>query len=706
MPIRVATATAKGALQAREELHDLRIELEQVRLSTTEKIDAVQADRDAIAEARLGLMACLAHKEKRLIAVEAEAREKIAQAVSEAEERVMASEAASQKHQEEAAAAAQEASVLRLELASLTEEHAKREIALSSSCAHCDASLKEAEAARAAAAEAQRTVDELRLLAERSTELSNKLEERKAAVKAGDIRSQQLEKVLEKTRLDARRAVEALKEQDRVTLALENDLSKTEARLREAIAKEKEAISKANTLDERTSFLEGALLQVRADVESKEWRIEDLCAQVADLKGAALEAQSETTSWRCKAEEAARRLDELAEQRTTDIEDGLRTLHAMEEEVSALKSAARRKDLEVRALRNELLTAQNGDAPANLSLLDDITKLHEKIAQLESALSKHREESGVNAASTAADAALIQHLEERLVESENQVAAAHAGRAAVLTECHNLRAALQVASAEVERSKCCAEKAQQDRDEAAAVSASAVTTLQREKQELREALEEAREIMSLMKTPEDVDAALANQQALLREANLSVLDQLKESLHAEIRNAEAMKSDLAAKLTATNEKWNSVSEEVKTLRKELEEKGAEARRLADERAALLCVVGELQTALETHENRHADARVKLQGKFEEQKRELEDARSKIRATEAFIEKLAAVKMRESRVFDEGDATSFGVGVENENPIVKTQMIGAKKDIAAVQSRGGRPLGKVDANSGARQNLFF
>jgi chromosome segregation ATPase len=603
---------------------------------------AFSKEKDAMAEERLQMEAVLAHREKKLLALEAECKAKIAQAITEAEERVAKAEVQEDKLKAEAQAAVAAAALAQAEV----------EAAKTSK----EGALKEAETAK------------------------RQLEERRAAVKAGDIRAAQLEQRVAALQKQLAFAQKEVRDQDGVTLDLENQLSTTENELKSLKPLAEASFARVGELEKRVAQLEAGAQDAASDLESKDWRIDDLITQVNDLRDALRESQSETDAARATVDATRERLADLAAQRTADIEDGLNTLRHLEEEVSALKSAAARKELAARAAQEELAVLRSNnaavagdDADNRAALTTEVARLRARVAQLQSNLSK-RKTAG------AADRAVVEEMEKRLVEAEGRVAAAQAARATATTEVGRLRSAIQVKDAEISSLRSELEMAMQAN---ASLREAAVhaEVLENKVKELEEALVEGAseleaknwrldDLLDQVNDLRDEAAAAeehrlaaeqAHQLALLEQRETlqvdtkKVVESLKKQSLEEVQALKTSASQLETRLQKAEASITTLKEKLRTAKTASKKRDMEVKQLTEERSALMSTVQDLQDALKSQEEKHMDTARRLTST----QAELKSAQGQISATESLIEKLAVMKGAAAGQTNKASATAVG-----------------------------------------------
>ena len=135
------------------------------------------------------------------------------------------------------------------------------------------------------------------------------LEERNAAVKAGEIKIARLEDELVSVRSKWLSEQELSKERDDACLALENELSTLENATEVLRQGETEALGKIQMMSQRITEMEAQTAVMSEQLESKDWRIRDQDAQISDSRDALLCANNKITD---AQEELARMAAELA----------------------------------------------------------------------------------------------------------------------------------------------------------------------------------------------------------------------------------------------------------------------------------------------------------------------------------------------------------------------------------------------------------
>ncbi|KAH7619335.1 hypothetical protein NADE_006179 [Nannochloris sp. 'desiccata'] len=643
--------------------------------SLKSKLDAQSSEfskeKVAMAEERLQLEATLAHREKKLLALEAENKAKVAQAIIEAEERMAKAEAQEDmlKSDAQAAVAAEAAAQAKIEAANSSKA----------------AALKEAEAAK------------------------RQLEERRAAVKAGDIRAAQLETRVAALQKQLAFAQKEVKDQDAVALDLENQLSATENELKCLKPLAETSFARVIELENRVAELEAGAQDAASDLESKEWRIDDLVCQVKDLRCALSESRSETDAARATVEATRERLADLAAQRTGDIEDGLKTLRKLEEEVSALKSKAARKEFAARAAQEELAVLRSGNTLAagnddnRAALTTEVARLRVKMSQLQSNLTKRK-------AAGAADRAVVEEMEKRLVEAEGRVAAAQAARATATAEMGRLRSVIQIKDAEISSLRSETEIAVRAN---AGLREAAVhgDVLKNNVKELEEALVESAseveaknwriddlldQVNDLKEAARDAQGeatvaeelrlaaeqghrnALALQRETLRAEREISINFLKEQFLQQIEGLENSASQLEKRLQRAEASIATLKEKLRTANTASKRRDSEVKVLTKERSALMSTVQDLQNALKSQEESHMETAKRLQST----QAELKSAQSKISATESLIEKIAVMK---------------GAGQD------KARVAAGGKENGGLVSAGGKLLSQAMAAAAQQKN---
>jgi chromosome segregation ATPase len=589
-------------------------------------------EKHAMAEERLQLEATLAHREKKLLALESETKAKVDQAIAEAEERVAKAEAREDMLKAEAQVAVAAAAAAQAEIEAANSSKA--------------AALREAETA------------------------NRQLEERRAAVKAGDIRAAQLETRVAALQKQLAFAQKEVKDQDSVALDLENQLSATENELKCLKPLAETSFARVLELENRVAELEAGAQDAASELESKEWRNDDLVCQVNDLCDALRESQSETDAARATVEATRERLADLAAQRTGDIEDGLKTLRKLEEEVSALKSTAARKELAARAAQEELAVLRSSNISAvgnddkSAALTSEVAHLRAKLSQLQSNLTKRK-------TAAAADKAVVDEMERRLVDAEGRVAAAQAARATATAEVGRLRSAIQIKDAEISSLRSEIEIAVQANAglREAAVHADVLKTNMKE---LEEALVESAseveaknwriddlldQVNDLKEAARDAqgEATIAEEQRLAAEQGHQrdlalqrdtlqaekeiAVNCLKEESLQEVQELKNSASQLEKRVHTAEASITALKEKLRTAQNSSKKRDSEVQRLTEERSALMSSVQDLQDTLKSQEESHIETAKRLQNT----QAELKSAQSKISATESLIEKLAVMK---------------------------------------------------------------
>jgi len=638
-------------------------------------------ERHAMAEERLQLEATVAHREKKLLALEAETKAKVAQAIAEAEERVAKAEAQEEILKAEAQAAVAAAAAAQAEIETANSSKA--------------AALKEAETA------------------------SRQLEERRAAVKAGDIRATQLETRLAALQKQLAFAQKEVEDQDAVALDLENQLSATENELKCLQPLAETSFARVLELESRVAELEAGAQDAASDLESKEWRNDDLLCQVNDLRDALRESQSETDAARATVEATRERLADLAAQRTGDIEDGLKTLRKLEEEVSALKKTAANKELAARAAQEELavLRSSNISAVGNddnrAALISEVARLRAKVSQLQCDLTKRK-------TAAAADKAVVEEMEKRLVEAEGRVAAAQAARATAAAEVGRLRSAIHDKDAEMSNLRSEIEIAVQANAglREAAVHADVLET---NVKELEEALVDSSseveaknwriddildQVNDLKEAARDAqgEAIVAEEQRLAAEqGHQKDLALQRETLQAEkeialnclkkqslqqVQKLEKSASQLEKRLKTAEASITALKEKLCNAKTASKKRDSEVKQLTQERSALMSTVQDLQDALKSQEGSHVETAKRLQ----RTQAELKTAQSKISATESLIAKIAVMRGAGQ---DKGKVAAGGK--ENGGPLSAGGKLSQQAMAAAAQEKNA-PLRPRSGNT--------
>jgi chromosome segregation ATPase len=189
-----------------------------------------------------------------------------------------------------------------------------------------------------------------------------------AAMKAAGIRISQLEvqvKKLEKFLHSEKKENEHL---NVVILDLENQLSAVENALSRKEVEQNERNKQIANLELEKSDLEEKLRHALSDVEAREWRIEDLKTQVGDL----IEFE------KANAESMHAQMMEMASQSVADIEEGLRAFRALDVEVEKLKVVNGQAKGQLQPTEKEMMqktTKHNrGGVSMNKSRKDDMNK--------------------------------------------------------------------------------------------------------------------------------------------------------------------------------------------------------------------------------------------------------------------------------------------------------------------------------------------
>ena len=598
----------------RPDIAELRAEIHTLHAKLAANEQEFVSEKAAMKEELLQMTANLAHREKKLHAVQAEAQQQIHRAITEAEGRVVVGAA----------------------------------------------STEEVEKAKAATAVAQAETEKVK----------RQLEERRAAVKAGDIRAAQLESRVISLQKKLSLAENASQGQDGVTLDLENQLSATENELRMLKTTSEDAISYAASLEARVVELEASNDELASASISKDWRIEDLVLQVNDLREAMKDAQTEADSARAAMEATRGYLADLAAQRTEDIESSLKMLRSLEEEVSAVKSAASRKEMALKAAEEELVVLRSGKAGSDngaAALATELAAMRSKAVQLEAALTKSQTIG-------ASEKAVVEEMERRVVEAEGRVAAAQAARATATAELSTLRAALderdstivslmqvidEIGASETEMAAQMEEKIQN----LEAAVADSVSDLQSKEWRIDDLVAQIKELRDV--SAEDMEmalqersaaeqvhqAALVEQREILEAQRQATIEKMKgerqvatekmnEERLSEVKLAEVKLSELQQAVDEAEERVEQLQQDLVAAKDLGKKRSVEVRQLTEERAILMKTVHELQHAFKENEDEHVDAVARLQAT----EMELSVAQGKIAATEKLISKLAATKM--------------------------------------------------------------
>lgn len=518
------------------------------------------------------------------------------------------------------------------------EDASERNLSLDQALKVSKAAAEEAKTSTAKATEGYAS------LASEKERLVRQLEERRAAVKAGDLRNQNLENQVWSLKDNIKELQILLKERDEVTLDLENQLSSAENKLERS----EEAHRNNDTLQKRITDLEEELQLVRSDVEAREWRIEDLVTQVNDLRTALKESERETLDYKRRTAETTHQLTEMAALRAADIEEGLATLRKVGEEVTVLKAAAGKKDTEAAMLKQQLKVLQRTEkasAPGNEPLQQEVHHLQKQVVILEKTL-KDAHKAAANKAS--ADAAVIQEFERRVVEAEQRAADAHQENARAIDKTQKLKAWKNNFSSELFAMKSQLLCLQQELSAKEAANRAALEVASKETDAAKKALLSALNDMKSMKTDDQVEEQLEQQSATLRAEHVVSLEEFAASRQAELDSAveksaalESRLKDVIAEKVALEEALHSAMEQADEQHSTYER---ETKQLKEERSALMAVIDELQEALKGVEERY-------QKSMDALKKDLAVSNGKIQATESLIDQLAAkAKLRDSMPF--------------------------------------------------------
>ena len=623
---------------------------------------------------------------------------------------------------------------------------AHREKRLVAVQAETEEHIKAAGAEAEASEEAMKT--QLKSLQENFDKVKSRIEGSKAAVKAADIRTSRMEQEIVGLKKTLVEKDEALKHADEVALDLENQLSVAENELRELRQWKHEELV---PMQQRLASLESDLQESTMTIESRDWRIEDLVAQLEDLRDALKNAETEGEAARQQAvaatsalEASRQQLGELAALRTTDIEEGLKTLRGLEEEVGALKAAAAKKELvtraalaEVAVLRRqaaavatvatvatdgeevqneEVEVSSSCDATVSLALAEETASVRQRCDRLQASLAHAKTNAAANKAG-------LQELERRLVEAEERIASTEAERNQAVATATALVSRVEAGDAEIASLRSNLSTAMQS-SLGLRQSFGRVAELEARVEELEQEVGgltsdlEAREwrIEDLSTQVEELRDALreANSEyEAMEESHARELDEQRKALKAQrgaaVQRVVVEKNDEITRLKeqhgkeiqCVGEEWGQKVEESEKKLKQVEKGVA---RLEEERTALLSMVEELQGAMKRQEGKYEEAVAKLKETrtvLGVKNGELAAAKGKIKATEELIETLAAMKTTKKKDSGNGGGEEVMVqykymdGKENDGVGMQKKNKGgggkAATTTVVVSPRGKGPL---------------
>lgn len=424
--------------------------------------------------------------------------------------------------------------------------------------------------------------------------LKRRVEERAAAVKAGELRAARLEDELAAAKSQLAANKDLAEQRDQACLDLENDLSAME-RQHEAL---KQTASQAELsladMTAKVAVCESKIKDLESDVESKEWRVNDLQAQVVDLKEALFSSTSDLQA-------AQQRVEELA----TDVEARDWRIKDLSTELANLKFAVNK----IEGIKMEL---------------------EARTAQLEKEVGEYQ--------------GTVQHLKEQLsLVAEVTQRDADEGQAALLALKDRVKSLSDHAGrrdAEVEQIKVAMTKnIAQELDAARQAHSAALEGAVKMHAEAEAAA--TAKVHRLKSAAEQAKKTVETLKVQLEEAELARRYAMKQSAH-QLKEVDAKRA--AAEVVGANQAAN--------LQRQLAVLSSKHKKAAAERDAVSDALKALKDAFQDSEHRHKEGRKMLEQKVEGLRKEVELTREALMAAEAAQLTSGGVREREEEQKEE------------------------------------------------------
>jgi chromosome segregation ATPase len=402
------------------------------------------------------------------------------------------------------------------------------------------------------------------------------VEERAAAVKAGELRAARLEDELTAAKSQLAAHKDLAEQRDQACLDLENDLSSIE-RQHEAL---KQTASHAELsladMTAKVAVCESRIKDLESDVESKEWRVNDLQAQVVDLKEALFSSTSD--------------------------------LQAAQQCVEELST-----DVEARDWRIKDLSTQLANLKCAVNTMEGIKmELEAHTAELEKEV---REYQGT-----------VQHLKEQLsLVAEGTQRDADEGQAALLVLKDRVKSLSEHAArrdAEVEQLKVTMRKnIAQELDAARQAHSAALEEAVKTHAEAEAAA--TAKVHRLKSAAEQAKKTVETLKVQLEEAELARRYAMQQSAH-QLKEVDAKRA--AAEVAGATQAAN--------LQRQLAVLSSKHKKAAAERDAVTDALKALKDAFQDSEHRHKEGRKMLEQKVDALRKEVELTREALMVAEA------------------------------------------------------------------------
>ena len=402
------------------------------------------------------------------------------------------------------------------------------------------------------------------------------VEERAAAVKAGELRAARLEDELTAAKSQLAAHKDLAEQRDQACLDLENDLSSME-RQHEAL---KQTASQAElSLDDMTAKVavcESKIKDLESDMESKEWRVNDLQAQVVDLKEALFSSTSD--------------------------------LQAAQHCVEELST-----DVEARDWRIKDLSTQLANLKCAVNTMEGIKmEMEAHTAELEKEVREYQ--------------ATVQHLKEQLsLVAEGTQRDADEGQAALLVLKDRVKSLSEHAArrdAEVEQLKVTMRKnIAQELDAARQAHSAALEEAVKTHAEAEAAA--TAKVHRLKSAAEQAKKTVETLKVQLEEAELARRYAMQQSAH-QLKEVDAKRA--AAEVAGATQAAN--------LQRQLAVLSSKHKKAAAERDAVTDALKALKDAFQNSEHRHKEGRKMLEQKVDALRKEVELTREALMVAEA------------------------------------------------------------------------
>jgi chromosome segregation ATPase len=551
-------------------------------------------------------------------------------------------------------------------------------------------------------------------------------ESHEAAMKAAGIRISQLEVQVKKLAKSVDSEKKENEHLNAVILDLENQLSAVENALSRKEVEQNERNTQISKLQLEKSELEEKLRHALSDIEAREWIIEDLKAQVRDL----IEFE------KANAESMHAQMMEMACQSAADIEEGLRALGALDVEVEKLKAVngqtvkGQMQPTE-REMTQKTTKHNRGGVSTNRSRKDDMNKAVMKELQIRLVDSEAR---ASNAQQKVLELETEISMLRALVESNHSAIKESNKEAKEEQACYNVFAspsmpvtgnatveyALEETSTSSDHhgaslaSEVCETAVQTDHegDELTArliFAEACIKEAENNAKSLRgkiEALENEVEVWKRQAEDhkENHTLSLVQIEALKQECcnyrqyeeqSKNSLASLEQRLAAEQQQARQGMEGMRSRLEAAEAVATQARCDVQSLNDQMAQKSREAEQLRKERDVLMDAIQELQNTCEHMAgleagNLESAKRVEAletilkerNTEVEQLSKKLQEAQSKISATENFLQQLTASKREQ-----ECHQTS-GTSRLTEDNIGKENVVRSKDPFSKQQRRPG------------------